>query len=102
MTTTTTLTHSKNQYGEFIAYANGETAIVRKDSVSSCTDHSEAIRYWSYDVRNQTLTVQYRKSDTFYRYEEVPYAVIFALLTAESLGAYIAKEVKPNYGVVKI
>lgn len=102
MTTTTTLTHSKNQYGEFIAYANGETAVVRKDNISSCTDYSEAIQYWCYDVKYETLVVQYRNSDNFYRYDAVPYTVIFALMTADSLGAYIAKEIKPNHQVVKI
>lgn len=100
--TTTNLNYRKNQIGEFIDYANGETAVIRKNSIASCPDHSEAISYWSYDVEYKTLIVHYKKSENYYRYSEVPYTVIFALMTANSLGAYIAKEIKPNHEVVKI
>lgn len=45
------------------------------------------------------LVVQYKNSDTFYRYEGVPFTAMFALMSADSLGAFIAREIKPNYSV---
>jgi hypothetical protein len=95
--TPTTIT--KDQ--ETLTYANGEWAHFFLDGalLSSCPSNSSAIQFWSYDIRNGEFVVQYKKSDTFYRYEAVPFKVIFDLMLAESLGAFIAKEIKPNYSV---
>ena len=87
---------------EYIGYANGETAIANSDSIWDCPKYSEAIAYWDYNVVSNVLAVKYKSNaDTYYQYEGVPFTEIFGLLMAESLGAYIAKVIKPRYGVVK-
>lgn len=83
----------------YIDYANGETAIVGKNYIMSWPTNSTAIAEWTYRPAVQRLVVAYKNSTTPYIYEGVPVSVIFAMLTADSLGAFIAREVKPNYGV---
>lgn len=80
-------------------YANGETAFMYTDSIASTVENSTAVNFWSYDLPTKKLTVRYKSSPMFYCYEGVPIQVIFALMLADSLGAFIAKEVKPNYSV---
>jgi hypothetical protein len=82
-----------------VTYANNEWAWVREDSISSAPMHSTAISHWHYNVKTNVLTVQYKNSETFYDYEGVPFTAMFALMTADSLGAFIAKEIKPNFSV---
>lgn len=95
--TATTITKQNNT----ITYANDEWAHFLQDGtiLSSVTRNSSAVKFWFYDLTNKQLTVQYAKSETYYRYEEVPFQVIFDLMLADSLGSFIAKEVKPNYSV---
>lgn len=83
----------------FIDYANQEKAVVSDLSIGSCPHNSSAVQYWSYKVKTNELVVQYKSSETFYRYEGVPFSTIFALMNAESLGAFIAKEIKPNFSI---
>lgn len=83
----------------YIDYANGEMAIVGKTYIMSWPTNSTAIAEWTYRPAEQHLVVAYKNSTTTYIYEGVPMSVIFAMLTADSLGAFIAREVKPNYGV---
>ena len=83
-----------------VTYANNEWAWVREDSISSATLYSTAIEYWYYNVKTNVLTVHYKNSDTYYDYEGVPFTAMFALMSADSLGAFIAKEIKPKYGLV--
>jgi hypothetical protein len=83
-----------------VTYANNEWAWVREDSISSAPLHSTAISHWHYNVKTNVLTVQYKGSETFYYYEGVPFSAMFALMSADSLGAFIAKEIKPIYGLV--
>ena len=80
-------------------YANGETAFMYTNSIASTVVNSTAVDFWSYDPSTKDLAVRYKSSPTFYRYEDVPFHVIFALMLADSLGAFIAKEVKPYYSV---
>lgn len=82
-----------------ITYANGEIAWLHETRIGSLVKDSSAIGYWTYDIVSKTLTVQYRSSDTFYYYEEVPYTVIFEMMFADSLGAFVAKTIKPTYSV---
>jgi hypothetical protein len=82
-----------------LTYANGEQAWLHETRIGSIVDNSTAIQYWSYDIETKKLTVQYRSSDTYYYYEEVPYTVIFEMMFADSLGAFIAKTIKPTYSV---
>jgi len=82
-----------------IAYANGETALALNDSIWDCPKYSDAIAFWDYNVVSNVLAVKYKNSDTYYHYEGVPFLTMFGLLMAESLGAFIAKEIKPNHRV---
>lgn len=84
-----------------LTYSNDEMAFFlgNGEYLSSVPKNSSAIQYWSYDLVNRQLTVQYQSSNTFYRYEGVPFQVIFDLMLADSLGHFIAKVVKPNYSV---
>lgn len=97
---TTISKNNKNKEG--ITYANGESAFFINDgaSLGSCPNNSTAIRYWEYEIGDKQLTVRYRKSDTYYCYKDVPFEVVFGLMLAESLGHFIATEVKPNYSVI--
>jgi hypothetical protein len=83
-----------------VTYANNEWAFVREEHISSSTKYSTAIDWWRYGVKSNILTVKYKNSETFYDYEGVPFALMFALMSADSLGAFIAKEIKPIYGLV--
>lgn len=82
-----------------ITYANDEMAFVdnRKNTVSSVCDNSTAIRWWQYDVTKNELVVLYKNNPTYYHYAGVPYSTLFAMLSADSLGAFVAKEIKPNF-----
>lgn len=97
-----TATFRKSLTGKFtyIDYANGEWAMVSKNSVWSHPSNSTAIKAWDYFPASKRLTVVYKNSDKAYYYEGVPMGVIFAMMTADSLGAFIAREVKPHYSVV--
>lgn len=103
-----TLRKSIGGYYTYIDYANGESAVVDdsigygvgKTFIWSQPKHSTAIAKWEYRTHEQTLTVTYKNSDTRYTYEGVPISVMFDLLMANSLGGFIARVVKPNYGLV--
>ena len=94
-----TLIYETSTVGDCVTYANDEWAWVSGDYIASHTKHSTAIAWWKYEVSTQFLVVQYKNSDTFYRYEGVPFTAMFALMSADSLGAFIAREIKPNYSV---
>lgn len=96
----TTLTHINSVIGQGLNYANGEMAWINGDNVRSSCMHSSAISFWDYDVVTKNLIVRYKSGDKFYRYEGVPYAVIIEMMFADSLGAFIAKTIKPAYSVV--
>ena len=101
MTTTTITKTTITKDRDLITYANGEWAHFQKDGtiLASLPHNSTAIEFWYYNLADQELVVQYKSSETFYHYEGVPFSVIFDLMLADSLGAFIAKEVKPNYSV---
>lgn len=94
-----TLIYENSTIGQCLTYANDEWAWVKDDYISSSTKYSSAIDWWKYDVKSSILTVQYRNSETFYNYEGVPFPTMFALMSADSLGAFIAREIKPNFSV---
>lgn len=102
MKSNATLKQSLNGKFTYIEYSNNEWAMVGKNYIWSETSHSTAISGWEYRPHKQTLTVTYKNSDTRYTYEGVPMSVIFAMFLADSLGAFIAREVKPNYSVVGV
>lgn len=83
-----------------IQYGDGESASVKGDNITSLPGRSSAVGYWNWNKGN--LTVKYRGSQDFYRYIGVSLGAVLRMMNAESLGAFIATEVKPNYEVVKI
>lgn len=99
MNNTSTIRQSPSTGSPLIDYANQEMAVVENDSISSIPKNSTAIQFWSYTIKTSELAVQYKSSKTAYRYEGVPFSTIFALMWADSLGAFIAKEIKPNFSV---
>lgn len=82
-----------------LTYANGETAFVRDNRITSSPEDSTAIYWWMYDVDTKELWVRYQNSTTYYVYAGVPFFTVFAMLSADSLGAFVAKEIKPNFGM---
>lgn len=100
MSNTATFTKSPTSKFTYIGYANSETAYVGSTYIWSYPRHSTAIAEWEYRPDRQTFVVVYKASETRYLYEGVPMSVIFSMMTADSLGAFIAREVKPNYSVV--
>lgn len=98
--TETALTHIKTDRYQGLVYANGEKAWVRDDRISSLPDKSTAIGWWSYQTTTKQLCVQYRSSETYYYYEGVPYGVVIEMMFADSLGSFIAKNIKPHYSVI--
>lgn len=95
----TTLTHINSVIGKGLNYANGEMAWITGDNVRSSSQYSTAIQYWDYNVVTKNFVVKYKSGEKFYTYEGVPYSVIIEMMFADSLGAFIAKEIKPNYSV---
>jgi hypothetical protein len=95
----TTLTHINRPHTKGLWYANGEMAILEGDEIRSFCLKSSAIRWWSYNVVTKNLTVKYHSGEKYYKYEGVPYSIIIEMMFADSLGAFIAKTIKPNYSV---
>jgi len=95
--TATTIT----KQNDTITYANGESAYFQQGGkiLASLPSNSSAIEFWYYELTTNELTVQYKSTPTYYKYEGVPFNVVFDLMLADSLGSFIAKEVKPNYSV---
>jgi hypothetical protein len=94
-----TLIYETTTVGECLTYANEEWAWVSEDYISSSPKNSTAIGYWKYEVGTKLLVVRYKNAETFYTYEGVPFPTMFALMSADSLGAFIAREIKPNFSV---
>lgn len=98
MSNTATLTKSLRGDITYINYANNEFAIIGNNSIFSLPTNSSSIAEWTYEPEEQALSVIYKSCETKrYYYEGVPMSVVFALLTADSIGSFIAREVKPNY-----
>jgi hypothetical protein len=94
-----TITYENTTIGQCLTYANNEWAWVIGDTIACTVKNSSAIVYWAYNTSNNELRVQYKSSETYYTYYGVPFLTMFALMTADSLGAFIAKEIKPNFSI---
>jgi len=57
---------------------------------------SRSLRALGYDPEQRVLEVEFR-SGALYRYEQVPPAVVQALLEADSLGRYFNQVFKPQH-----
>lgn len=95
----TTLIHINQEHLKGLKYANLELAILDGDEIRSSCQKSSAISWWSYNVVSKDFTVRYESSKKFYKYEGVPHSIIIEMMFADSLGAFIAKTIKPNYSV---
>jgi hypothetical protein len=101
MSNTATIRKSHTGFTSVIEYANNETAMIGRTAITSYPLHSTAISYWHYNPATNELVVCYTDGDTYYTYEGVLMRTVFAMFTADSLGAFIATEVKPNHKVRK-
>lgn len=82
-----------------ITHGDRETATMNGDSIFCAPRKSTAVTLWKY--KGGVLMVLYKGSKHYYRYEGVTMAKVFQMMAAESLGAFIAEEIKPNHKVVK-
>jgi ABC-type molybdate transport system substrate-binding protein len=94
-----TYTKSELNTDDAIYYTNNEVAFINKDYIASYVQNSSAIQHWAFHFATKELVVLYKSSDTHYHYEGVPFQEIFALMSADSLGSFIAKTIKPTYSV---
>jgi hypothetical protein len=95
-----TITYENTTLGNLqVTYANDELAFITGDYIASCPLHSTAISWWKYETKTNELVVKYKSSETYYYYVGVPFSAMFALMSADSLGAFIAKEIKPNFSI---
>ncbi|TDE09149.1 KTSC domain-containing protein [Jiangella asiatica] len=62
---------------------------------------SSALRSVGYDLRSWTLEVEFVSGEV-YRYFDVEPLDVDALLAADSMGAYLNEEIKPNYDYVHV
>jgi hypothetical protein len=85
-----------------IITTSGDNAFLHEERIGSNAFSSSSVEYWSYKPDKKELVIQYKSSEVFYVYEGVPFSVLFGLLSAESIGSFVAKEVKPNYEFTKV
>lgn len=68
--------------------------------------NSSNILSLGYDPSEKILTVEFRPDGNIpggvYRYWDVPLYVYETLLTTDSPGRYLAKEIKPNFTTTKV
>lgn len=62
---------------------------------------SSAVRSVGYDDERHELEIEYAEGGV-YRYSLVPRRSYEDLLDAESIGAYVAKHIKPRYPVTEV
>ena len=78
----------------------GSVRFVDHGAVFCFPDDSSSVSYWSSDSFG--VTVQFKGSpDWYYTYAEVPAHVVSSLITAESVGSFIATKIKGKYEVRK-
>lgn len=69
---------------------------VQKCGSFVCADPiSKVITQWVWLAPTKTLVVDWDHKS--YLYKEVPFSTIHAMMSAQSLGEFLNKEVKPNY-----
>lgn len=56
---------------------------------------SEAVTYWIWLSKYETLTVSWNGQQ--YNYDGVPFSKVHAMMSADSLGVFLNKEIKPNH-----
>lgn len=59
---------------------------------------SSAVNYLTYMLADERLGVTFSNGQTYF-YEQVEFATVIQLLASDSVGAFIAKQIKPNHPV---
>jgi hypothetical protein len=96
--TSTAIQYQPAQHDLPMPKGNG-TFIVFDDGTLMGHPESSAVTEWHYLVHTATLVVEYKGSPKQYFYEEVPSYKVFQMLASESIGAFIAKAIKPHHQV---
>lgn len=65
------------------------------------TPQSGTLSHWEHDEKSGTLTVHFR-SGKKYAYFDVDLGAVGALRAAQSVGAFLAKTLRPNYRHAKV
>lgn len=96
--TSTAIQYQKTVHDLPMPQGNGTFTVYEDGDIVGKTD-SSAITEFHYITTKQVLIVTYKGSDKQYFYEEVPAYKIFQMLASESIGAFIAKAIKPHHQV---
>lgn len=95
-----------NNYGKGKKMDNGIVSISAKKGRASLMDsfggsvvfhpESSAVECVTYSLDTNTLGIAYTGNKQYF-YREVPFATVIQMLNADSVGAFIAKRIKPNF-----
>jgi hypothetical protein len=77
------------------------TFSIMRDGTLVGYPESSAVEMWMLTPIGD-MTIRYTNSKTVYLYEEVPMEVGLRLITAESVGEFVNKVIKPNYRVLAL
>lgn len=77
----------------------GSVLVTPRGDFVCANPKSEAITMWVYQKVWDRLTVSW--GEKMYHYEGVEFSTVHALMTADSLGQFLNKVVKPNHEVLK-
>jgi hypothetical protein len=58
---------------------------------------SSAIHQFTYLPHTQCLVIEYVGNSEHYYYDDVPAYKVFQMLASESIGAFVAKAIKPHH-----
>lgn len=73
----------------------GTYSILPNGSIIGYPD-SSAVAFWCFTSRG-TFSVRFRGTDRMYVYEGVHFSEVTRLMTADSVGEFINKVIKPNH-----
>jgi hypothetical protein len=97
-TTATAIQYQSTVHDLPMPQGNG-TFTVYDDGVIVGYPESSAVKDWTYLTHTQTLVVTFTSSTKEYFYNDVPAYKVFQMLASESIGAFIAKAIKPHHEV---
>ena len=75
------------------------TFTVYEDGTLYAEPVSSAVKELTYLTNRQTLVVVFVGNEKQYFYDDVPAYKVFQMLASESIGAFIAKAIKPHHEV---
>lgn len=74
---------------------NGRVRLMPSGNLVCLSPDSTAIANWVYLTDKKVLAVKWGTRE--YHYRGVPFSVVYGLMSADSVGAFMNKEVKPKY-----